>query len=140
MTPVADAVMFVLLGAGSLLLRRATSGRVTPVHLVGFLTAVGCFALLLHYGPCIGERPWSLRLGSACKRLEFGAAGRPARSNWCVRTLPLLAGLIVVSAPEFAAAPHSGGSERRRRMVAHRWRRAGSTFCSSCSTRFGPGA
>jgi hypothetical protein len=92
MTPVADAVMFVLLGAGFLLLRRATSGRVTPVHLVGFLTTVGCFALLLHYGPLHRGTALVLAIGIGVQAARVWSRREAPALQMEGRTLPLLAG------------------------------------------------
>ena len=49
--PVADGVLFVILAVLFLVLHRIAPARVRLVHLVGLLTAVGCFAWFLHYGP-----------------------------------------------------------------------------------------
>ncbi len=98
MVPVADAVLFVVLGVGFLLLRRATSGRVTPVHLAGFLTALGCFTLLLHYGPLHRVAALALAVGTGVQAARVWRRHPPRAMQLVRRTLPLFAGLVVISA------------------------------------------
>src|SRR5262249_33445855 len=62
--PVADAVLFVVLAGFFLILHRVAPARIRLVHLVGFLTAVGCFAWFLHYGPLHRVAALLLALGA----------------------------------------------------------------------------
>src|SRR5262245_34798078 len=49
--PVADAALFVVVAGFFLIVHRIAPARIRLVHLVGLLTAIGCFAWFLHYGP-----------------------------------------------------------------------------------------
>ena len=98
MLPLADAVLFVVLGAGLFLLGRAVSGRITSIHLVGFLTSLGCFALLLHYGPLHRGTALVLAVGIGVQAARVWSRRAPHALQLVRRTLPLLVGLVVIAA------------------------------------------
>src|SRR4030095_264806 len=96
--PVADAVLFVVLAVVFLILRRIAPARIRLGHLVGLLTAVGCFAWFLHYGPLHRVAALLLAVGAGVQvaRMWNRAASRPLT---LVRsTMPILLGLAILGA------------------------------------------
>jgi len=101
--PVADAVLFVILAGFFLILHRVAPARIRLVHLVGFLTAVGCFAWFLHYGPLHRVAALLLALGAGVQvgRMWNRASSRPL--VLVSRTMPILLGLVILGAGAMAA-------------------------------------
>ena len=96
--PVADAVLFVVIAVVFLLVRRFAPARIRLIHLVGLLTAVGCFAWCLHYGPL--HRVAAVLLASGAGVQVARTWNRTsARSLTLVRrSMPFLVGLVILGA------------------------------------------
>src|SRR4030095_3504217 len=120
--PVADAVLFVVLAVVFLILRRIAPARIRLGHLVGLLTAVGCFAWFLHYGPLHRVAALLLAVGAGVQvaRMWNRASSRPLT---LVRSpIPILLGLGVL-----VAAVRVGTDWWQRRQAAVMTPRPGET-------------
>lgn len=96
--PVADAVLFVILAVVFLVLRRIAPGRIRLVHLVGLLTAVGCFAWFLHYGPLHRVAALLLAVGAGVQVARMWNRASPRPLTLVRRTMPVLLGLVILVA------------------------------------------
>lgn len=96
--PVADAVLFVILAVVFLVLRRIAPGRIRLVHLVGLLTAVGCFAWFLHYGPLHRVAALVLAVGAGVQVARMWNRASPRPLTLVRRTMPVLLGLVILVA------------------------------------------
>jgi arylsulfatase A-like enzyme len=96
--PVADAVLFLVFAVLFLILHRIAPTRIRLVHLVGFLVAVGCFALFLHYGPLHRVAALILAVGAGVQVARMWNRGSPRALGLIRRTTPLLLGLVVLGA------------------------------------------
>jgi len=96
--PVADAVLFVILAVVFLVLRRIAPGHIRLVHLVGLLTAVGCFAWFLHYGPLHRVAALLLAVGAGVQVARMWNRASPRPLTLVRRTMPVLLGLVILVA------------------------------------------
>jgi arylsulfatase A-like enzyme len=118
--PVADAVLFVILAVLFLVLHRIAPARVRLVHLVGLLTAVGCFAWFLHYGPLHRGAALLLAVGAGVQVARMWNRASPRLLTLVRRTMPVLLGLVIL-----VAGVQAGAHWWKRRQAATMTARAG---------------
>src|SRR5262249_29494375 len=102
--PVADAALFVVVAGFFLIVHRIAPARIRLVHLVGLLTAIGCFAWFLHYGPLHRVAALLLAIGAGVQVARMWHRSSPRALTLVRRTMPVLLGLVILGAGARAGA------------------------------------
>ena len=96
MAPLADAILFVILGLGLLLLRLVLPRRI-PLPPVLFFSALATFTILLMYGPLSKLAAVIVALGVGVQATRMTGRRSEGFMRLVRRTTPVLAGLVLLA-------------------------------------------